>query len=343
VQVVIALIVTPEGFPIAYEVLPGNTSDKSTLKSFLEKIEQQYGVANRIWVMDRGIPTEAILKEMRESNKPVKYVVGTPKGRLTSLEQDFLAEPWSKVREGVEVKLLRNQEEIYVLAKSAKRIAKERAIRQRKLRKLLAYLGKIREQKLSAKHLLLRIGAAKKEAGRCFALVDIVYPKPDDKSIPAHFSFSLNKKRLRHARRKEGRYLLRSNITDKGPAELWSHYIQLTEVEQAFKELKGDLSVRPIFHQKEERVEAHIFVAFIAYSLQVTLRQRCRALASGLTPRSVLEQLAGIQMLDVHIPTTDGRELKLKRYTKPDQAQQLILARLQLLLPSQPPPEISLR
>jgi transposase len=339
VQVVIALIVTPEGFPLAYEVLPGNTSDKTTLRGFLEKIEQQWGVAERIWVMDRGVPTEEILREMRDSGKPVKYIVGTPKGRLSALEEQFLEQPWSSVREGVRVKLIREEGEIYVLARSAKRSMKERAIRQRKLKKLWATLKKLEQQKLSSRQLLLHLGAAKNEAGRFFSLVQITYPELD--TNPS-FSFSLNKQKLKEVRRREGSYLLRSNITEGDPAELWNHYIQLTEIEQAFKELKGDLSVRPVFHQKEERIEAHIFIAFIAYTLQVTLRQRCRARAGGLTPRSVFEQLAGIQMLDLFIPTSDGRVVKLKRYTKPEAPQQLILTQLQLTLPEQPPPEISL-
>ena len=341
VQVVIALIVTPEGFPIAYEVLPGNTSDKTTLRSFLNKIETQYGAAERIWVMDRGIPTEEILSEMRQASQPVKYIVGTPRGKLTKMEKKFLEKDWEHVRDGVEVKLLGENDEMYVLARSASRVSKERAIRRRKLKKLWKRLSELQNQKNSPKNLLLKIGAAKKEAGRSFSLVSIEYPEFTDECTQATFSFSLNKPKLRAIRRKEGKYLLRSNITDKDPAQLWNHYMQLTEIEQVFKEVKGDLSVRPIYHQKIERIEAHIFVAFIAYTLQVTLKQRCRERASGLTPRSVIEQLSGIQMLDVHIPTTDGRKITLKRYTKPDKTQELVLAQLGLVLPPQPPPEIT--
>ena len=146
---------------------------------------------------------------------------------------------------------------------------------------------------------------------------------------------------MRARRRHEGRYLLRSNLTGQAPAELWAFYVQLTEVEQAFKELKGDLAIRPVYHQTDERIEAHIFVAFLAYCLQVTLKQRLRALAPGLTPRAVLEKFAVMQMLDVHFPTTDGRTLVFTRYTQPEKDQQLLLQQLKLCLPSQPPPRIA--
>ena len=340
VQVVIALVVTPEGFPLAYEVMSGNTSDRTTLRAFLDKIEQQYGKAERVWVMDRGIPTEEVLEEMRKAEQPVKYIVGTPKGRLTKLEQKFLGQSWHAVRDGVEVKLLPEGDELFVLAKSMKRVAKERAMRRRKLKNLLARLQELRLQRLSVKELLLKVGAAKRDAGRHYSLLNIRLPDTDEEISSATFSFSVNKAKLRAVRRREGRYLLRSNIRDKDPSELWEQYIRLTEVEQAFKDLKDDLSVRPIFHQKDERIAAHIFVAFLAYCLFVTLKHRARCLASGFTARSVLEQLKAIQMLDVHAPTTDGRALCMSRYTQPDKTQQLILSQLKLPLPAQPPPKI---
>jgi IS4 transposase len=155
------------------------------------------------------------------------------------------------------------------------------------------------------------------------------------------FRFSLRKDKLRQTRCREGRYLLRSNLTQRDPAALWEYYIQLTEIEQAFKELKSDLAIRPIYHQKDERIEAHIFVAFVAYCLQVTLKQRTRTLAPGLTPRTVLEKFAAVQMVDVHLPTTDGRHLILSRYTQPEKDLQLLLTQLKLTLPEQPPPRIS--
>lgn len=340
VQVVVALIVTPEGFPLAYEVLAGNTSDKSTLKDFLRKIQEQYGKAERIWVMDRGIPAEETLELMRKSDPPVSYLVGTPKGSLSKLEKDLCSLPWQQAREGVEVKLLSRQEELYVFAQSRDRVAKERAMRQRKLRKLLQRLLQLQGMKLTARALLIKIGEAKKEAGRAFGLVDLQLPDPKDPARTSALSFRLNRNKLRVARRREGRYLLRSNLAGTDPAQLWQFYIQLTHVEEAFKNLKGDLALRPIFHQRQDRIEAHIFVAFLSYCLHVTLQRRLRDLAPGLTPRTVLEKFASLQMVDVHLPTTDGRHVILPRYTQPEPDLQLLLQRLKLQLPKQPTPKI---
>lgn len=341
VQVVIALIVTPEGFPLAYEVLAGNTSDKTTLAGFLKKIEAQYGQSERIWVMDRGIPTEETLAQMRQAKPPIYYLVGTPKGRLSKLEQAFLSKSWTQVRESVEVKLLDQDHELYVLARSAGRQHKERAMRRRRLKRLWQRLHELRQQTPSRDQLLLKLGAAKKEAGRAYALLDIHLPGKDQPVTNETFTFRLNKTKLRTVRRREGQYLLRSNLSGDDPAQLWRYYLQLVEIEQAFKELKGDLAIRPIYHQTETRIEAHIFVAFVAYCLQVTLKQRLRGLAPGLTPRAVLEKLATMQMVDVHLPTTDGRHLVLPRYTQPDRDQTLLLQQLKLRLPEQPPPRIT--
>jgi hypothetical protein len=291
--------------------------------------------------MDRGIPTEEVLAKMRASSPPVSYLVGTPKGRLTALEQDFLGKPWSQAREAVNVKLLERDGEVYILAKSDGRVLKERAMRCKKLKKYWACLNELLKQAPSRDQLLLKLGAAKKEAGRAAGLVAVNLPKAGEPVTPETFTFTLNRKRLRARRRHEGRYLLRSNLTGQAPAELWAFYIQLTEVEQAFKELKGDLAIRPVYHQTDERIEAHIFVAFLAYCLQVTLKQRLRALAPGLTPRAVLEKFAAMQMLDVHFPTTDGRTLVFTRYTQPEKDQQLLLHQLKLSLPPQPPPRIA--
>jgi len=340
-QVVIALIVTPEGLPLTYEVLAGNTADSTTLKDFLAHIERLYGRSERIWVMDRGIPTEAALEAMRQSATPVRYLVGTPKGRLTRLEKDFLCKPWTAVRDAVEVKLLSQSDELYVLARSHPRMLKERRMRQRRLKRLWQRLGQLQHAQPSRDQLLIRLGAAKKEAGRAWSLVQISLPETDQAVTEHTFRYTLRKDKLRQVRQREGRYLLRSNLTHEDPAQLWRYYIQLTEVEQAFKELKSDLAIRPIHHQTDERIEAHIFVAFMAYCLQVTLKQRLRALAPGLTPRAAIETLSGIQMVDVHVPTTDGRELVLSRYTQPEPEQKLLLQRLKLRLPEQPPPRIA--
>jgi len=342
VQVVIALVVTPEGFPLAYEVLAGNTLDKTTLREFLHKIETQYGKAERFWVMDRGVPTEKVLSEMRQSTPPVYYLVGTPKGRLTQLEKELLSLPFKVVRPGVEVKLLAQEQELYVLAKSVHRVNKERAMRQRQLRALLKRLKELHDMKFSStQKLLLKLGAAKGKYPAAWRLFDIVMPELKDPSAKVTFSFRLNRQKLRHVRRREGRYLLRTNLCGKEPAELWHFYIQLVEIEAAFKNLKDDLKLRPIHHQLQQRIEAHIFVAFLAYCLHVTLRARLRPLAAGLTPRSVLDKFAAIQMLDVKFPTTDGRTLILSRYTEPEPDHQLLLEQLKLTLPAQPPPRIT--
>ena len=336
VQVVIALVVTPDGFPLAYDVLPGNTSDKTTLRAFLSKIEAQYGEAERIWVMDRGIPTEEVLAEMRQSDPPVGYLVGTPKGRLGKLEKSLVGLPWHEVRPGVEVKLLAEDDDLYVFAQSRARIVKERAMRKRQLKGLWARLAKLTHMDLTRESLLMKLGAARAKAPAAWRLLDITVDPHT-----AAFTYALNRKKLRQARRREGRYLLRTNLRGRDPAELWRFYIQLVEVEAAFKNLKDDLLLRPIYHQLESRVEAHIFVAFLAYCLHVTLRARLRPMAPGLTPRAVLDKLAAIQMLDVHFPTIDGRTLILSRYTEPDVDQKLLLKRLSLALPPQPPPRIA--
>ncbi len=341
VQVVIALVVTPEGFPLGYEVLAGNTSDKTTLREFLKKIELQYGKAERIWVMDRGIPTEEVLAEMRASDPPICYVVGTPKGRLGKLEAHLCELPWEKVREGVEVKLLPQDGELYLLAQSRDRVHKERAMRRRRLKELLRRLRELAGMKQKRDALLLRIGQAKEKAGRTFSLVDFRLPEPGQEVNAQTFSFCLNKVKLRAVCRREGRYLLRSNAGRQDTAALWAFYMQLTHVEEAFKTLKGDLAIRPIYHQREDRIEAHIFIAFLAYCLQVTLHRRLRDLAPGLTPRSVLEKFAALQMVDVHLPTTDGRTVIMPRYTQPEHELKMLLRELKMTLPPQPPPRIT--
>jgi len=336
VQVIIALVVTPEGLPLAYEVLPGNTADNTTLKDFLARIVAQYGKARRIWLMDRGVPTEAVLAEMRAADPPVQYLVGTPKGRLTRLEKGLVDKPWHDARPGVQVKLLPQDGELYVFAQSTDRVAKERAIRRRQLKWLWGRLKQLAGMKLSREELLMRLGAARKQARTAWRLIAI-----EVAADSAALSYRLDRAKLRRARRREGRYLLRTNLTDDDPARLWGLYLQLVSVEEAFRNLKGDLAIRPIFHQDAARIEAHIFIAFLAYCLHVTLGQRLHALAPGLTPRSAIEKFAAVQMIDLHIPTTDGRELLLTRYTEPEPELALLLDKLKFVLPAQPEPKIS--
>src|SRR6266404_5034357 len=281
VQVVIALVVTPEGLPLAYEVLPGNTADNTTLR-------------------------------------------------------DFLAKPWQQARPGVRVKLLPRDGELYVFADSANRGAKERAMRRRQLKWLWARLKQLSMMALSREELLMKLGAARAHAPAAWRLV-VIAVAPEGVT----FTYHLDRNRLRRARRREGRYLLRTNLTEDDPAKLWNLYLLLVRVEEAFKNLKGDLAIRPIFHQDQARIEAHIFIAFLAYCLHATLARRLHALAPGLSPRSVIEKFAAMQMIDVHVPTTDGRELLLTRYTEPDPELRLLLDKLKLALPAQSPPKIT--
>jgi transposase len=317
-------------------VLPGNTADCTTLRSFLDKITQQYGRARRVWVMDRGIPTEAVLAEMRAADPPVQYLVGTPKGRLSRLEKPLLSKPWVEARAGVQVKLLAEDSELYVYAESVDRVSKERAMRQRQTKWLWKRLRELAAMEIAREEMLMKLGAARSRAPTAWRLVEIEMDK--DSSM---FIYRLNREKLRTVRRREGRYLLRTNLTESDPALLWQYYIQLVAVEEAFKNLKQDLAIRPVFHQDERRIEAHIFIAFLAYCLQVTLQRRLHALAPGLTARSVLEKFAAVQMIDVHLPTTDGRELHLTRYTQPEPDLQLLIQQLKLELPPQPPPRIT--
>jgi len=339
-QVVVALVITPDGFPLAYEVMNGNTSDKTTLREFLKKVETLYGQARRVWLMDRGIPTEAVLAEMRASEREMFYLVGTPRGRVTKYEKQWLDLPWHKVRDSVQVKLFSQDGELYVLAKSEGRQAKEIAIRRKKLARLLRKLRAMRRSCPKRDQLLMRVGAAKTEAGRAFGYVKINLPKAGQAVTRESFTFQIDKAKLQEAQMRDGHYLLRTNLVAEDPAVLWDRYMQLVQIEAAFKCLKSELGIRPIHHQLEHRVDAHILVAFLAYCLTATLKHRLQAHAPGLTPRAVLEKLAAIQTLDVWLPTTDGRRLVMPRYTEPETDLALLLHKLKLTLPNQPLPRI---
>lgn len=339
-QVVLALVVTPEGLPLAYEVMPGNTQDKQTLKEFMARLETLHGKADRIWIMDRGIPTEETLAELRARDPPVRYLVGTPRARVRATRARWEPLPWEKVQGTVEVKLFREDQELYVVAKSDGRRQKEIAIRRKKLARLLGTLRGLRRE-TSRDRLLQRLGAARQKAGRAAAFVRVQVPAAGQPVSRETFRFSLRQEKLADAELYDGHYLLRSNLTQDEPAWLWKLYLLLVEIEGVFRSFKNDLHLRPIHHSLEGRVEAHIFVSFLAYCLWVTLRQRLRALAPGLTPRQALDPLAGVQMLDVVMPTTDGRTLVLSRHTQPDAGVRLLLQQLQMHLPDQPPPRLS--
>lgn len=339
-QVVIALVITPEGYPLAYEVMDGNTSDRTTLRAFLDKIETAYGRMRRVWIMDRGIPSEALLQEMRTAEREIYYLVGTPRSQVRAYEKKWLDLPWQKVREAVEVKLFHEAGELYVLAKSQGRQAKERAMRRKKLARLLGKLRAMQRSRPRRDQLLLRIGAARKEAGSAYRFLHVRLPQEGEAVTRASFHFRVDKAKLKAAEWQDGHYLLRSNLVSEDPAVLWERYMQLTQIEAAFKAMKSELGIRPIYHQLGHRVEAHIFVAFLAYCLLTTLKNRLQALAPGLAPKAVLEKLATIQMLDVCLPTTDGRWLVMPRFTQPEPDQAILLHRLKLELPQQPPPRI---
>jgi len=339
-QVVIALVVTTDGFPLAYEVMDGNTSDKTTLRGFLDKIEATYGKAERMWVMDRGIPTEELLEEMRRPDRQTQYLVGTPRDRINVMEQRWLQLPWQKVRDSVEVKLWEEEGELFILAKSEGRRQKEMAIRRRRLVQYLRALRRMRHSLPARDQLMMRIGAAKSKAGRAAAFVRLYLPAEGEEVTRETFRFQLDREKFDKAELRDGHYLLRSNVTAGEPAVLWERYVQLTEIEAVFKTLKTDLAIRPVYHQKEYRVDAHIFVAFLAYCIMVTLKKRLQMHAPGLTPKAVLEKLATIQMLDVWLPTSDGRYLVMSRYTQPEPDQLVLLRTLGLRLPDQPLPRI---
>ena len=346
-QVVIALVVTVDGLPLAYEVLAGNTADKTTLTLFLEKIQSMYGKARRVWVMDRGIPTKATLQKMREDE--VAYLVGTPKALLGKLEKSLLDKPWENVHAGMSVKLLEQDNELYVQARSGDRQKKENAIRRRKLKKLVHGLNRLKRRKnIKRDYLLERVAVLKKEAGRVASFVQIRKPAPGEEVSRTTFTAKLDKAAWKAALDRDGSYILRAHVPweqwpagmEKQAPVLWEWYMQLVRVEESFKTLKSDLNLRPIHHQLEKRVEAHILVAFLGYCLTATLRMKLSRAAPGLSPRAALQSLSSIQMVEVHLPTTDGRVLVMPRYTEPEAQQRMILEKLKLELPPQPPPRI---
>src|SRR5664280_2589196 len=334
-QLVIALVVTTDGLPLAYEVMKGNTSDRTTLPGFLKKIEDTYGKARRVWVMDRGVPSEAILKDMRSPERQTFYLVGTPKSKINQHEKKWLDLPWQKVRDSVDVKLYEHEGELYVLARSGGRQAKENAMRRKRLARLLRKLRAMRKSLPKRDQLLLRIGAARKEAGRAFGFVKIQMPAAGQAVTRETFSFQVDKAKLKATEQRDGHYLLRSNLTGEDPAVLWTRYVQLTQIESVFRSLKSELSIRPIGHQLEHRADAHVLVAFLAYSLQVTLKNRLMKHAPGLTPAAVFEKLATIQMVEVWIPMVDGRWLVMPRHTQPEPDVQALLNQTRITLPSQ--------
>ncbi len=336
-QILIALVVTPEGFPLHYEVLAGNTSEKTTLKPLLHKIEAKYGRANRVWLMDRGIPNEAVLAYMRDNG--IDYLVGTPRKLLDEFQKELTAKDWEEISDSVRIKHIDQDGECYVLAQSKDRMTKERSMRKRKLRAYLEGLEKLKKYRDYARF-MQKLGQLKHQAGSAHQCVSLTIPKPKDRIEAGEFDYKFEADQYPKMSYRDGAYFLRTSQTGKDGAGLWQEYMLQCNVEQAFKELKSDLGIRPVYHHKEDRVDAHVLVAFMSYCLQVTLRHKLRASACGLTSQAVLETMSRVQMLDVSFETLDGRTLLLQRYTEPQEDHQLILHHLKMDLPPQKPPRI---
>jgi len=334
-QVVIALIVNSEGFPLSYETFDGNRSDVTTVEAVLRMVERKYGKARRVWVFDRGIVSEENLEALRRRGG--QYLVGTPRAKLKQFEQQLLAEGWERVRPDVEVKLVPTPqgEEIYILCRSQARRAKEQAIRSRfsrRLEKALTALekrvaaGKLKDRPKIERHL-------GKIQARHPQVTDLYEVQVTEKDGAVALEWQARKDRQNWQQAREGAYLLRSNLPAGKPQELWKSYIQLTEAEAAFRVLKSPLSIRPIFHQLERRAKAHILVAFLGYALWVTLKHLLRRKGSTLSPNKALALLSTLVSADIVLPTTDGREIRLRRVTTPDAEQKQLLDQLGIAVP----------
>ena len=338
-QVVLALVVTAEGFPLTYEVFPGNTNDAETLDHIVSEVEAKHGDIHRVWVFDRGIVSEDNLAKLRE--RGASYLVGTPRHRLREFEKELLRGDWQRVagRPGVRVQLIARHQELYVLARSDDRAQKELAMRRRQLvglhRDLRAMERNIRARRLrSSNKINIRLGRFQERwPGAWKYLREADYEG-------RRLRWSWDKERLRNIRLIDGAYLLRTNLDLREPDLLWQQYIQLTEVEEAFRVLKSELAIRPVWHRLDRRVEAHILIAFLAYCLWVCLKQKLRPCAPSLTPARVLESLARMQMVEVWFALRRGGRICLPRITEPESDQSIILHRLGWKLPQQPPPRI---
>ena len=368
-QVVVALVLTPDGFPLAYEVMPGNTNDRETQMPFIKRLEAKYGGIGSLWLMDRGVPTEKTLKAMREGG--YKYLVGAPRGHLKVLGDRLAKAEWQNVQDGISVKVARLDSEAgtsasgtvgessgdtFVLTRSTARSLKETSMRVKKLRGAMKTLfavderiGRVRWRKagpvkreLSRDELLKRLAVAEAKAGRAWKMISITLPKEGQKVTPETFHWHLDWDRIDEARANdEGTYLLRTNLPECDPKTLWKRYMIQGEIEYAFRELKNDLGLRPVYHQLDDRIEAHVFTAFMALCLFQTLRAIARERAPGLTPRQIVEKFRTVKMVDVVMPTTDHRIVTLPRYIEPKKDVAILLDRLGLTLPEQPPPKVS--
>ena len=338
-QVCIGLVVTTEGLPLGYEVFDGNRADATTVEEIVETMEAKYGSAKRIWVMDRGMVSEENLAFLRE--KGAQYLVGTPKSMLRRFERELVDQGWEEVQEGLEVKLCAGPEgkETFVLCRSRDRGAKEQAMHERfclriekGLQKMQERIGKAK-RKLDQAKLERQIGRLLERNTRGAGAFQIeIQGHP---ALPSGLQLVWVKRPewSQWASLSEGCYLLRTNLTGKDPRELWKTYIQLTDCEEAFRSLKSDLSIRPIYHQKEERVKAHILVAFLAYVMRRTLAEWMRTAGLGNAPQPVIDELKRIRSVDVVLPTDTEREMRLRCVATPEPTQRLLLDRLGLKFP----------
>ena len=336
-QLVLALIVNPDGFPCSYEVFDGNRADVTTMEVILRMVERKYGKARRIWVMDRGIVSEANLAAIRKRGG--QYLVGTPRSRMKEFERQLREESnWEQVRPQVQVKLIPipDGQETFILCKTEGRQQKEQAIRQRftaRMEKALGGLEKqVRDGRLKNRDTIhVRIGRILASHPQAADLYQVALQEENGK-FRLEWTKKEGEQQWREAR--EGAYLLRTNLTASTAAEMWAQYMQLTEVEAVFRALKSELSIRPLFHQLERRVKAHVLVAFLGYALWVTLKHLLRAKQSEWSASGALSELATLQSADIVLPTTDGREIRLRRITEPTQDQKLLLKQLGIELPS---------
>ena len=335
-QVIIALIVNGEGFPLSYETFDGNRADVTTVEAVLRMVERKYGRARRVWVFDRGVVSEENLEALRRRGG--QYLVGTPRSKLKQFERQLLEGGWEQVRPDVEVKLVPTPqgEETYILCRSTARQAKEQAIHSRfstRMEKALTALQKrVGEGKLKDRNKIeRRLGKIQARHPQVADLYEVGVTEKD--GAPA-LQWQALEGRQTWQRAREGAYLLRTNLPPDKPESLWKNYIQLTEAEAAFRALKSELSIRPIFHQLERRAKAHILVAFLGYALWVTLKHLLIRNRSAFSPAKALALLGTLISADIVLPTTDGREIRLRRVTTPSAEQKQLLDQLGITLPS---------
>ena len=341
-QVCIALVVSRCGMPVGYEVFAGNRADVTTLGEMVETMERRYGKAQRIWVVDRGMISEENMEFLKQEGR--RYIVGTPRPMLKRFEARLLEGGWQAIREGLEVKLCPGPDgaETFILCRSADRREKEKAMHARFEKRIESALEKMalgcERGAQNPLKIARRVGALLGANSRAAGLFKVEVKEADGR---AKLVWTKVEAWRDWAALSEGCYLLRSNLTDWSAEDLWQAYMQLTQAEAAFRIQKSDLAIRPIWHQKEERVEAHILVCFLAYVLWKTLERWQSRAGLGDSPRTLLEELRTIQSADVVLPTTDGRELKIRCVVRPDKAQQDLLARLGLTLPQRlRPPKV---